>query len=91
LLERFDWSAWLEQTGNQATLLRPFATGAVLKHPIFWLMFLMMSLMSTSVLMVISQMGNFAADFGVAKMLVWGLAALPCESASDRDPSADSV
>jgi len=53
------------------------ATGAMLKHPIFWLMFLMMSLMSTSGLMVISQMGNFAADFGVAKMMVWGFAALP--------------
>jgi MFS transporter, OFA family, oxalate/formate antiporter len=60
------------------------ATGAMLKHPIFWLMFLMMSLMSTSGLMVISQMGNFAADFGVAKMMVWGLAALPLALTLDR-------
>jgi OFA family oxalate/formate antiporter-like MFS transporter len=47
-------------------------------------MFLMMSLMSTSGLMVISQMGNFAADFGVAKMVVWGLAALPLALTLDR-------
>jgi MFS transporter, OFA family, oxalate/formate antiporter len=60
------------------------ATGAMLKHPIFWLMFLMMSLMSTSGLMVISQMDNFAADFGVAKMMVWGLAALPLALTLDR-------
>ena len=43
-----------------------------------------MSLMSTSGLMVISQMGNFAADFGVAKMMVWGLAALPLALTLDR-------
>src|SRR5208282_4510196 len=56
----------------------------MLKSPIFWLMFLMMSLMSTSGLMVISQIGNFAADFGVTKLTVWGAAALPLALTIDR-------
>jgi oxalate/formate antiporter len=56
----------------------------MLKSPVFWLMFVMMSLMSTSGLMVISQIGNFAADFGVAKLTVWGMAALPLALTIDR-------
>ena len=56
----------------------------MLKSPIFWLMFVMMSLMSTSGLMVISQIGNFAADYGIAKLTVWGMAALPLALTIDR-------
>jgi len=56
----------------------------MLKSPIFWLMFVMMSLMSTSGLMVISQIGNFAADFGITKLTVWGMAALPLALTIDR-------
>jgi MFS family permease len=56
----------------------------MLKSPIFWLMFVMMSLMSTSGLMVISQIGNFAADYGVTKLTVWGAAALPLALTIDR-------
>ena len=59
-------------------------SAAMLRTPIFWLMFVMMSLMSTSGLMVISQIGNFAADFGVAKVAVWGMAALPLALTIDR-------
>jgi MFS transporter, OFA family, oxalate/formate antiporter len=40
--------------------------------------------MSTSGLMVISQIGNFAADFGVTKLTVWGMAALPLALTIDR-------
>jgi putative SOS response-associated peptidase YedK len=29
VLERSDWSAWLEQTGNEATLLRALAAGSL--------------------------------------------------------------
>jgi MFS family permease len=47
-------------------------------------MFVMMSLMSTSGLMVISQIGNFAADFGVTKLTLWGAAALPLALTIDR-------
>ncbi len=61
--------------------LRPSQT---LKTPIFWLMFAMMTMMSTSGLMVTSQMATFAADFGVTKVLVFGMAALPLALTIDR-------
>jgi oxalate/formate antiporter len=60
------------------------STGVMLRSPVFWLMFVMMTLMSTSGLMVISQMGTFAGDFGITKMVVWGLAALPLALTVDR-------
>ena len=50
----------------------------MLQSPVFYLLFLMMSMMSTSGLMVISNVGPFAKEFGVADMLVLGMAALPC-------------
>src|SRR3954468_2154943 len=56
----------------------------MLKTPVFWLMFVMMAMMSTSGLMVISQMATFARDFGVARVTVWGLAALPLALTLDR-------
>ena len=60
------------------------STGAMLKTPVFWLMFVMMTMMSTSGLMVISQMVNFATEFGVAKLTVWGAAAVPLALTIDR-------
>ena len=57
---------------------------SMLKTPIFWLMFVMMTMMSTSGLMVISQMAGFATEFGVAQMTVWGMAALPLALTIDR-------
>ena len=59
-------------------------TATMLRSPVFWLMFLMMTLMSTSGLMVTSQLASFAADFGIAKMLVWGFAAVPLALTVDR-------
>ncbi len=56
----------------------------MLKTPIFWLMFVMMTMMSTGGLMVISQFANFTKDFGVANVMVWGLAALPLALTVDR-------
>ena len=58
--------------------------GAMLSSPIFWLLFVMMTMMSTSGLMVISQMGAFARDFGVADVAVFGLTALPLALTIDR-------
>ncbi|HUC51273.1 MAG TPA: oxalate/formate MFS antiporter [Xanthobacteraceae bacterium] len=49
----------------------------MLKSPIFYLLFVMMSMMSTSGLMVVFNVGPFAKDFGVADLPVWGMAALP--------------
>lgn len=56
----------------------------MLKKPVFWLMFLMMTMMSTSGLMVISQMGAFAKDFGVHDAVIFGMAALPLALTIDR-------
>jgi oxalate/formate antiporter len=56
----------------------------MLRTPVFWLMFAMMTMMSTSGLMVISQMATFARDFGVAQVTVWGMAALPFALTLDR-------
>jgi OFA family oxalate/formate antiporter-like MFS transporter len=61
--------------------LRP---SQALKTPIFWLMFVMMTMMSTSGLMVTSQMATFAGDFGITKVLVFGMAALPLALTIDR-------
>ena len=63
---------------------RNVTSGDMLKSPIFWLMFVMMSMMSTSGLMVTSQMSAFAADFGIAKLMVWGMAAVPLALTIDR-------
>jgi oxalate/formate antiporter len=60
------------------------APGRMLKTPVFWLLFVMMTMLSTSGLMVISQMGPFARDFGVASATVWGFAVLPAALFVDR-------
>ncbi len=59
-------------------------SAAMLKTPIFWLMFIMMTMMSTSGLMVISQMANFSKDFGIVGSMVFGMAALPLALTIDR-------
>jgi MFS transporter, OFA family, oxalate/formate antiporter len=56
---------------------RSYSPREMLQSPIFYLLFLMMSMMSTSGLMVVSNVGPFAKEFGVADMLVVGMAALP--------------
>jgi OFA family oxalate/formate antiporter-like MFS transporter len=62
--------------GNQQST-RSYSPREMLKNPIFYLLFVMMSMMSTSGLMVTSNVGPFAKDFGVADALVFGMAALP--------------
>ncbi|GGI15678.1 oxalate/formate MFS antiporter [Oxalicibacterium faecigallinarum] len=61
-----------------------YKSSEMLKKPVFWLMFIMMTMMSTSGLMVISQMGAFAKDFGVHDAMVFGMAALPLALTIDR-------
>jgi OFA family oxalate/formate antiporter-like MFS transporter len=58
--------------------------GTMIKTPVFWLMFVMMTMMSTGGLMIISQFAAFSRDFGVANMMVWGMAALPLALTVDR-------
>ncbi|ASU39229.1 oxalate/formate MFS antiporter [Herbaspirillum sp. meg3] len=67
-----------QSTGNDLTPRQ------MLRTPLFWLMFCMMTMMSTSGLMVTSQMASFARDFGVANVMVFGLAALPLALTIDR-------
>jgi OFA family oxalate/formate antiporter-like MFS transporter len=56
---------------------RSYSPREMLQNPVFYLLFLMMCMMSTSGLMVVSNVGPFAKEFGVADMLVLGMAALP--------------
>ncbi|MGB6508165.1 MAG: oxalate/formate MFS antiporter [Xanthobacteraceae bacterium] len=56
---------------------RSYTPAEMLKSPVFYLLFVMMSMMSTSGLMVVFNVGPFAKDFGVANLPVLGMAALP--------------
>jgi oxalate/formate antiporter len=62
---------------------------AMLKTPVFWLMFVMMSMMSTGGLMVITQFTSFAKAFGIGPqttVVILGatLAAIPAALTFDR-------
>jgi len=65
------------ETATTAQSSRSYTPREMLQNPIFWLLFVMMSMMSTSGLMVTSNVGPFAREYGVAEMLVLGMAALP--------------
>lgn len=56
---------------------RSYAPKEMLRNPIFYLLFLMMAMMSTSGLMVVSNVAPIAYQYKVAQVLVLGLAALP--------------
>jgi oxalate/formate antiporter len=60
------------------------APAEMLKTPVFWLMFVMMTMMSTGGLMVISQFAPFMRSFGIADMTIFGMAALPFALTLDR-------
>ena len=68
---------------------RSYSPAEMLKTPVFWLMFVMMSMMSTGGLMVITQFTSFAKSFGIdAKTTVviagFTLAAIPTALTFDR-------
>jgi MFS transporter, OFA family, oxalate/formate antiporter len=63
---------------------RQFRPTEMLRTPIFWLMFVMMTMMSTAGLMVTSQMAAFTRDFGMADAVVFGLPLLPLALSVDR-------
>jgi oxalate/formate antiporter len=58
--------------------------GQMVRTPVFWLMFFMMTMMSTGGLMIISQFGAFSRDFGVTGVTLFGMAALPLALNIDR-------
>jgi len=73
---------WLPEGYSPATATttqtgRSYTPREMLKNPVFWLLFVMMSMMSTSGLMVTSNVGPFAREYKVAEVLVLGMAALP--------------
>lgn len=74
-----DWRPSIAATATPDT-----RTGKMLRTPLFWLMFVMMTMMATSGLMVTSQMAVFTRDFGMAGVSVFGLAALPLALTIDR-------
>jgi MFS transporter, OFA family, oxalate/formate antiporter len=57
--------------------VRNYTPREMLQSPVFWLLFVMMSMMSTSGLMVVSNVGPFANEYKVSQALVLGMAALP--------------
>ncbi len=56
---------------------KDYAPAEILKTPIFWLMFAMMTMMATGGLMVVSQFAPVMRDFGIADVAISGMAALP--------------
>jgi MFS transporter, OFA family, oxalate/formate antiporter len=75
---------WMSQSLAKPQGREDSGPATMLRSPVFWLMFLMFTLMSTSGLMVISQMGAFARDFGITSAMVFGMAALPLALTLDR-------
>ncbi len=66
------------------TSKKDVAPAEMIRTPVFWLMFVMMTMVSTGGLMIISQFAAFSTDFGVTKVMVFGLAALPLALTLDR-------
>jgi oxalate/formate antiporter len=82
-------AAWQMQWNRRrhattAPVARDMSPSQMIANPIFWLMFVMMTMMSTTGLMVTSQMGAFTRDFGMANALVFGLPVLPLALSIDR-------
>jgi oxalate/formate antiporter len=77
------WAA--QQSPATHATTRDVTSLDMLKTPVFWLMFAMMTAVSTGGLMVIVQFASFSRDFGIGpNVLVWGLAALPLALTLDR-------
>ena len=78
------WNQRARAGGSVSTTSIDLSPIQMLGTRIFWLMFVMMTMMSTTGLMVTSQMGAFTRDFGMASVLVWGLPLLPLALSLDR-------
>ncbi|MGJ8525987.1 Oxalate:formate antiporter [Halomonadaceae bacterium LMG 33818] len=72
----------LSEDGLEAE--RQFTPRQMLATPLFWLMFIMFTLMATSGLMVTSQLATFAHDFGIASITLFGMSAIPLALTLDR-------
>jgi oxalate/formate antiporter len=82
-IAHMEWNR-ARRVAGPAAITRDVAPAQMLATPIFWLMFVMMTMMSTTGLMVTSQIGAFTRDFGMAGVLVYGLPVLPLALSIDR-------
>jgi len=80
---QMEWNRARRATGPAAITV-DMAPAQMLATPVFWLIFVMMTMMSTTGLMVTSQIGAFTRDFGMAGVLVNGLPLLPLALSIDR-------
>jgi MFS transporter, OFA family, oxalate/formate antiporter len=81
---QMSWNRRARAGGASAGTAIDVAPLEMLGTRIFWLMFAMMTMMSTTGLMVTSQMGAFTRDFGMANVLLFGLPVLPLALSIDR-------
>ena len=72
------------QIGSRIPSGQDWRPTEMLRTRIFWLMFVMMTMMSTAGLMVTSQIAAFTRDFGMADAIVFGLPLLPLALSVDR-------
>lgn len=56
---------------------RSYSPKEMLQNPIYYLLFIMMAMMSTSGLMIVSNVGPIANEYKVAQVIILGMAALP--------------
>jgi len=80
---QIEWNR-AQRANGPAAITLDVPPAQMLATPIFWLMFAMMTMMSTTGLMVTSQMGAFTRDFGMANTLLYGLPVLPLALSIDR-------
>jgi oxalate/formate antiporter len=71
-------------TSRREDLGTGVSPGTMLRSPVFWLLFVMMTMMSTGGLMVLSQFGAFAKEFGITNAIIFGVAAFPLALTIDR-------
>jgi MFS transporter, OFA family, oxalate/formate antiporter len=81
---QMQWNQRRRVAATTSAVTTDVSPSQMLTNPIFWLMFVMMTMMSTTGLMVTSQMGAFTRDFGMAGALVFGLPVLPLALSIDR-------
>jgi MFS transporter, OFA family, oxalate/formate antiporter len=73
--DRIGFSKESSQVNLQSA--RSYSPKEMLQEPIFYLLFIMMAMMSTSGLMVVANVAPIANEYHVAQVLVLGMAALP--------------
>ncbi|MDB5366160.1 MAG: oxlT [Rhodospirillales bacterium] len=78
-------SGWMALSAAVRNSAVDVPSRTMLRTPVFWLLFAMMTMMSTGGLMVIVQFATFSREFGIDdKVMVWGFAALPLALSIDR-------